>query len=103
VNRPVAAQVNSLVPEHETIYAFKPGYLPFLFYVREPVTYLTDPRQIGDHDRYLLLREEAYQQLKDDPRFTLRPMATLCDFTYTHRGVVRLIQLSPTVYGRDLD
>jgi len=103
VNRPVAAEVNSLVPEHETIYAFRPGYLPFLFYVREPVIYLTEPGQIDDRVRFLLVREDAYRQLKEDPRFTLRPAATLCDFTYTHRGVVRLIQLSPTVYGRELD
>jgi len=103
VNRPVAAEVNSLVPEHETIYAFRPGYLPFLFYVREPVTYLTEVGQIDDRVRFLLVREDAYRQLKEDPRFTLRSAATLYDFTYTHRGVVRLIQLSPTVYGRDLD
>jgi 4-amino-4-deoxy-L-arabinose transferase-like glycosyltransferase len=103
VNRPLAAEVNSLVPEHETIYAFRPGYLPFLFYVREPVTYLTEPGQIDNRVRFLLVREEVYRQLKEDPRFNLRPTATLCDLTYTHRGVVRLIQLSPMVYRRDLD
>jgi len=95
VNRPPAAEVNSLVPEHETIYAFRPGYLPFLFYVREPVTYLTEPEQIDDRVRFLLVREEVYQQLKANPPFTLRPVTTLCDFTYTHRGIVRLVQLSP--------
>ena len=95
--------MNSLVPKQETIYAFKPGYLPFLFYIREPVTYLTEAGQIDDHVRFLLVREDVYRQLKEYPRLRLRSAATLYDFNYTHRGVVRLIQLSPTVYGRGLD
>lgn len=53
--RPAAAAVNALVPPGETIYVYAPGYQSFLFYVRPPLKYLTEPDELTAQTHYLLM------------------------------------------------
>jgi 4-amino-4-deoxy-L-arabinose transferase-like glycosyltransferase len=92
--RPVAAEVNALVPEPNTLYVFKPGYQAFLFYLREPFEYLVEPPQIDQRVRFLLLREDAYQTLKEDPVLAARQPRTLYCFP-GHTFDFRLLELRP--------
>ena len=92
--RPVAATVNSLVPAGETVYVFKPGFQSFLFYVRTPMEYLVEPGQIDQRVRFLLVREDAYQQLKDEVAVASRRPETLCSFP-GHIYDFRLLELPP--------
>jgi 4-amino-4-deoxy-L-arabinose transferase-like glycosyltransferase len=92
--RPVAAWVNSLVPQEETIYTLRPGYQTFLFYIREPMEYLLEPRQVDERVRFLLVQEDAYQKLKDEPALALRQPKTLCAFP-GHKANYQLLELSP--------
>lgn len=94
IRRPIAATLNSLVPAGETLYAYKPGFQDFLFYVREPLEYLVEPHQIDGSVHYLLLGEPAYQKFKEDPALAAQLGETLHSFTYRHHGDFRLIKWS---------
>lgn len=100
MRRPVAARVNALVDTSDTIYIFKPGHQAFLFYIREPLEYLVEPSQIDERVRFLLLREDAYQQLKDDPALAARRPGTLYRFA-GHMSDFRLLDLGPPDRGAD--
>jgi hypothetical protein len=39
--RPIAAQIDALVPKSETLYALDPDYQPFLFYIRSRLVYVS--------------------------------------------------------------
>ena len=39
--KPIAAQINALLPSDQRLYAIDPDFQPYLFYVRAPITYLT--------------------------------------------------------------
>ena len=92
-HRPAAALVNALVPNQEPLYIYKPDYQDFLFYLRAPVEYLVEPAQVDGRLHFLLVRESAYQQLKDEPALAAHPGKTLCRFTYWTHGDFRLLEL----------
>jgi hypothetical protein len=62
--RAEAMQINEAVPAGQTLYVFRPSYQRFLIFLRQPVQYLLEPRQMSPQVRYLLLasepRDEAY-------------------------------------------
>ena len=61
----IAAQINSAIPENETLYAVDPGYQPFLFYMRRPVKYVGAVKDIPGSADYFVTRpdrEEAAMQ-----------------------------------------
>lgn len=93
--RPFASQINTLVPEGETLYVYKPGYQAFLFYVREPMDYLVRPDQIDSSVRYLLIREEAYEELAESDVFVSHSPTVLYNSTYRHKGDFLLLELAP--------
>jgi 4-amino-4-deoxy-L-arabinose transferase-like glycosyltransferase len=97
--RPAAAKLNALVPSEETLYVFRPGYQPFLFYVREPLEYLIEPAQIDAHVRFLLMREDAYQQLKDESALALRQPRTVSPIP-GRKFEFRLLELGPAALGQ---
>ena len=39
--KPIAAEINALLPSEQRLYAIDPDFQPYLFYVRAPITYLT--------------------------------------------------------------
>jgi hypothetical protein len=92
--RPAAAQLNARVPAAQTLYVFKPGYQSFLFYVREPLEYVIEPGQIDAHVRFLLMRDDAYQELKDQPALALRLPKLLCTVA-GRKFDFHLLELSP--------
>jgi len=79
--RPVAASINSIVPREETLYVLKPGYQAFLFYVRPPLEYVISPRHIDADVRYLLLKEDALEELLRHQNVSSRSPRTLYSFT----------------------
>lgn len=93
--RPFASQINTLVPEGETLYVYKPGYQAFLFYVREPMDYLVRPDQIDSSVRYLLIREETYEELAENDVFVSHSPTVLYNSTYRHKGDFLLLELAP--------
>lgn len=77
--RNLAAQINAAVPRGEPLYAVDPDYQPFLFYVREPIVYLSRLADAPTSARHLLVQraDEAdalasTQWLPARPRVILR-------------------------------
>lgn len=56
-----AAEINKLVPTTETLYAVNPDYQPVFFYVKAPVRYLSEVKDLPPDAHYFLVRknEEA--------------------------------------------
>jgi len=92
--RAAAGLLNEQAPPEQTLYAFKPGYQAFLFYVRQPLGYITDVEDIDADVRYLLVRESA----RDDVLRRLTDEGvrhkTVCEFRYRHKGRFYLLKLS---------
>lgn len=70
--RPSAAIVNALVPPEDTVYVFRPGSQPLLFYIRPPLKYLLHVEEIGEHVRYLLVKNQLLEELKTYPSISSR-------------------------------
>ncbi|MDP9003940.1 MAG: glycosyltransferase family 39 protein, partial [Verrucomicrobiota bacterium] len=54
--KPIAAQIDALVPKSEPLYAIDPDYQPFLFYMRSRLVYASGVEEVPVNARYLLVR-----------------------------------------------
>ena len=95
-SRPIGKLINSLLPEDETLYVFKPGYQAFLFYVREPFTYCVKYEQINEEIHYLLLRESELERIEEYLKNQNRPWQMINKFDTQNKGAFYLLKLSPT-------
>ncbi len=64
--------VNTIVPEDETVYVYRPGFEPFMFYVKEPVKYVLSTEEIDDDIRYLLAEDKYFEELEASEEFYSR-------------------------------
>jgi 4-amino-4-deoxy-L-arabinose transferase-like glycosyltransferase len=76
--KPIAARIESVVPESERLYAVDPDYQPFLFYVRRPIVYVSRVIDLPRDTSYFLVQpnnenaaETARQWLPVSPRRVL--------------------------------
>ena len=63
--RPIARQLEQSIPPDETLYAVDPDYQPYLFYLRRPIDYATDVRDLPRSARFILVQpkdENAVEQ-----------------------------------------
>ena len=51
-----AAEINTLVPGNETLYAVDPEYQPVFFYVKAPLQYVSRVQDLPDDTRYFIVR-----------------------------------------------
>jgi hypothetical protein len=51
-----AAEINSLVPANETLYAVDPEYQPVFFYVKAPLEYVNYVQDLPTNARYFVIR-----------------------------------------------
>ncbi|NLF38549.1 hypothetical protein GX586_03845 [bacterium] len=61
--RPVGRAISEAVPAGETLYAYKLGYQPFMFYVEQPVVYLRRPRDVQQDARYVFAPAPMLEEL----------------------------------------
>lgn len=89
--KPIAAQIEALVPEPETLYAIDPDFQPFLFYMRRPLVYASRFDDVPVNARYLLVqpakKEEAMKSERWSP-FHATPVSSFTD--YRKRTVILL-------------
>jgi 4-amino-4-deoxy-L-arabinose transferase-like glycosyltransferase len=64
-----AAEINTLVPPNETLYAVDPEYQPVFFYVKAPVEYVSRVEELPTNARYFVIRGNK----KAEAIATLRP------------------------------
>ncbi|HEY3662960.1 MAG TPA: glycosyltransferase family 39 protein [Chthoniobacterales bacterium] len=54
--RPIATQLETAIPPGETLYAVDPDYQPYLFYLRRPIVYARELRDLPREARYVLVQ-----------------------------------------------
>jgi len=89
--KPIAAQIDTLVPGSEPLYAIDPDYQPFLFYIRSRLVYVSRIDEVPQNAHYLLVQPEKEQQVIASEHwapFHARPIFTVTD--YRKRTVVLL-------------
>jgi 4-amino-4-deoxy-L-arabinose transferase-like glycosyltransferase len=79
-----ASEINALVPPNETLYAVNPDYQPVFFYVKSPVKYVSQLKNLPHDVRYFLVRNknetEALAARDWDP-LRARPIARVEDYS----------------------
>jgi hypothetical protein len=72
--KPMAEQIDKLVPKGEPLYAVDPDYQPFLFYVRSRLVYVSRLDEVPASGRYLLVQAEREHELDETQHWLpLRP------------------------------
>jgi 4-amino-4-deoxy-L-arabinose transferase-like glycosyltransferase len=72
--KPIAAQIDALVPDSEPLYALDPDFQPFLFYVRSRLVYVNRLEEVPVSGRYLLVQPAREREVLDSERWSpLRP------------------------------
>jgi len=79
-----AAEVNALLPPNETLYAVNPDYQPIFFYVKAPVQYVSNVKNLPRDVHYFLVRSadeaDALATGKGAP-LGARPIARVHDYS----------------------
>src|SRR5206468_7274033 len=79
-----AAEINALVPPNKTLYAVNPDYQPIFFYVKAPVQYVSNVKNLPRDVHYFLVRSahevDALATGKGAP-LDARPIARVHDYS----------------------
>jgi len=81
--KPIAAQIDALVPDSDPLYAVDPDYQPFLFYIRSRLVYVSRIDDLPLGARYLLIQPEKERQVVESERWSplrARPIFTVTDY-----------------------
>ena len=95
--KPIAAQIDDLVPQSETLYAVDPDYQPFLFYVRRRIAYVNRIEDVPLTARYILIQPETEQPVLASERWAplrARPIFKTTDYR-NHTVILMLIEKRP--------
>jgi hypothetical protein len=96
--KPIAAQIDSLVPNPEPLYAVDPDYQPFLFYMRSHLVYVSQIDEVPLNGRYLLVQPDKEQQVIESERWAplhARPIFTVTDYRKRTVIVLKVENSSP--------
>jgi len=67
-----AAEINSVVPPNETLYAVDPEYQPVFFYVKAPLGYLNDLQELPADAHYFLVQSDKEAEATSPRRWASR-------------------------------
>jgi 4-amino-4-deoxy-L-arabinose transferase-like glycosyltransferase len=79
----IAAQIDALVLNGETLYAVDPDYQPFLFYIRSRLVYVSRIDDLPLAARYLLIQPEKEREATESERWSplhAHPILRLTDY-----------------------
>jgi 4-amino-4-deoxy-L-arabinose transferase-like glycosyltransferase len=68
--KPIAAQIDGLVPDSEPLYALDPDFQPFLFYVRSRLVYVNRLEEVPTSARYLLVQPAREGEVLESGRWS---------------------------------
>jgi 4-amino-4-deoxy-L-arabinose transferase-like glycosyltransferase len=87
--KPIAAEIDRMVPDSETLYALDPDFQPFLFYVRSHLVYASRLEDIPANAQYVLIQPERETEVMQSPRWAPRRAQAVQRITdYRKRTVV---------------
>jgi hypothetical protein len=81
--KPIAAQIDLLVPDSEVLYALDPDFQPFLFYVRSHLVYVSRLEDVPLSGRYLLIQPEREPEVMQSSRWLplrAQPIERITDY-----------------------
>jgi hypothetical protein len=67
-----AAEINSVVPPNETLYAVDPDYQPVFFYVKAPLGYVSGVQELPVDAHYFLVQSDKEAEATDIARWATR-------------------------------
>ena len=70
--KPIAAQLDRLIPNSEPLYAVDPDFQPFLFYLKSRLVYVNRLDQVPATARYLLIQPEKEREVTESDRWLPR-------------------------------
>ncbi|MEY2481655.1 MAG: hypothetical protein QOK24_183 [Verrucomicrobiota bacterium] len=92
--KPIAAQIEALVPESESIYAIDPDYQPFLFYMRHRLVYASRIEDVPLSARYLIVQPGKKEEAMKSERWSPRQVMPVSSFTDYRKRTVLLLKVS---------
>jgi 4-amino-4-deoxy-L-arabinose transferase-like glycosyltransferase len=90
-----AAQINSLVPSNETLYAVNPEYQPVFFYVKAPLEYVSNVQELPPNVHYFLVQGDREVEATTTSRLAARrPQLRARVLDYRKREIL-LFEVAP--------
>jgi 4-amino-4-deoxy-L-arabinose transferase-like glycosyltransferase len=87
----LAAQVESNIPNGETIYALDPNYQPIFFYMTSKLVYAGDIEEVPTDAKYLLVRPEREQEVLESNHWAPRkPQRIMRSTDYRKESILLL-------------
>lgn len=89
----LAAQVESNIPQGETLYALDPNYQPIFFYMTSKLVYASDIDEVPADATYLLVRPEREQEVLESNRWAPRRPRRLMRSTDYRKESILLLKI----------
>jgi 4-amino-4-deoxy-L-arabinose transferase-like glycosyltransferase len=89
----LAAQVESNIPQGETVYALDPNYQPIFFYMRSKLVYADDINELPSDAKYLLVRPEREQEVLESNHWAPRQPRRLMRSTDYRKESILLLKI----------
>jgi hypothetical protein len=87
----LAAQVESNIPQGETVYALDPNYQPIFFYMRSKLAYADEIDELPADVHYLLVRPEREQEVLESNHWAPRqPRRVMRSTDYRKESILLL-------------
>lgn len=93
--RPVARQVNAVLPQGSELCVYQPGRQPLMFYLRPPKRYLLEPQQITPSVNYLIIRTSLLDTPEIAARLAGRSPKTLTTYQDYKKRDYLLLEMAP--------
>ena len=89
----LAAQIESAIPQNETVYALDPNYQPIFFYMRSKLVYASEIDEVPVDARYLLVRPEREQEVLESNRWAPRKPRRIVKSTDYRKESILLLEI----------
>ena len=89
----LAAQVESNIPQGETVYALDPNYQPIFFYMRSKLAYADEIDELPAAVHYLLVRPEREQEVLESNRWAPRQPRRIMRSTDYRKESILLLKI----------
>jgi 4-amino-4-deoxy-L-arabinose transferase-like glycosyltransferase len=89
----LAAQVESNIPQGETVYALDPNYQPIFFYMGSKLVYAGEIDEVPLDARYLLVRPEREQEVLESNRWAPRQPSRIMRSTDYRKESILLLKI----------
>ena len=91
--KPIAAQIDHLIPDSEPLYALDPDFQPFLFYVRSRLIYVSRLEDVPTTARYLLVQPPREREVLESERWSPRRAQAIQRITDYRKHTVILARI----------